>query len=334
MRARRRRGGKDAAPGTPSAVPCVICMSDCITRFDHCKVCKDTFVHAECVLPWVVRRGTCPTCRGWLIEVGKGEEEQVGEEERYDDGDHHPTDLEPPPWWRDWVLLKTVFLWPWMFFAVDVSMTFNLFLWSRVSDDSAPMVISMLCLMLAASCFSHMIVFVRSLTALQRDDLRSQYLASVLSGSGEAEGESEGAAEGESEGAAEGESEGAAEGESEGESENVASFVPTMLTIRLRQMCVLLCALLPSLGFMLAYPADADPLVFLMLSYGVLFWMSILAALGTRPLWRLNYLCTTLVFSSLMMVSKGTEAGRLSVAFAMTVFSSLLCTMMTIVTVF
>lgn len=78
------------APLSPSGSSvCLICLNDdAPVEPIPCASCRESFVHAECLVPWLLRGGTCPTCRAQLIRGGAEEEEEVvGDDEQRERGD-------------------------------------------------------------------------------------------------------------------------------------------------------------------------------------------------------------------------------------------------------
>jgi hypothetical protein len=65
-----RNGGspseaKESAPRT-----CIICLQEDSAEFVkrvECRICRETYAHDACLLPWLLRSGTCPTCRAVLV---------------------------------------------------------------------------------------------------------------------------------------------------------------------------------------------------------------------------------------------------------------------------
>jgi len=54
-----------------------------------CRICKQSRVHVDCLLPWLLRGGSCPTCRTPLIRQGivpEGEAEESDQADIEDDG--------------------------------------------------------------------------------------------------------------------------------------------------------------------------------------------------------------------------------------------------------
>ena len=60
-------------------VLCVVCLDDGPGAAKiPCHNCKNKFAHAECLLPWIIKTGSCPTCRTYIVarEAPQDEEHQ------------------------------------------------------------------------------------------------------------------------------------------------------------------------------------------------------------------------------------------------------------------
>lgn len=54
---------------------CIICLQEDSAEFVkrvECRTCRETYAHDACLLPWLLRSGTCPTCRAVLVGGGGG----------------------------------------------------------------------------------------------------------------------------------------------------------------------------------------------------------------------------------------------------------------------
>jgi len=98
----------DGAGSDPESVVCVICLSsgrlgsgDEDFRVVHpllsprridCPHCTSTFVHDSCLLRWLLRAGTCPTCRTVLCRIPSDSAEERFAQSEEDDGSGNDDD--------------------------------------------------------------------------------------------------------------------------------------------------------------------------------------------------------------------------------------------------
>jgi hypothetical protein len=98
----------DSDSGADPCLICVICLdsSGNVTKMP-CGQCRDKFVHADCLLPWILRNGSCPTCRGSLVACNHDvtTETRVGSME----------------------LARTPYIWPWIMLIINVTASFGIF---------------------------------------------------------------------------------------------------------------------------------------------------------------------------------------------------------------
>lgn len=98
----------DADLSTDPCLICVICLdsSGNVVKMP-CGQCIDKFVHADCLLPWILRNGSCPTCRASLVTCNHGvtAETRIGSME----------------------IAHTPYIWPWIMLVINVSASFSIF---------------------------------------------------------------------------------------------------------------------------------------------------------------------------------------------------------------
>lgn len=89
----------------PSCLACVICLdsSGNVVKMP-CGQCREKFVHADCLLPWLLRNGTCPTCRASLVTCNH-EKIRIGSME----------------------IARTPYIWPWIMLISSISTSFSVF---------------------------------------------------------------------------------------------------------------------------------------------------------------------------------------------------------------
>lgn len=97
--------GDDQPPPTSR---CIICHEeDPEPPPIPCPRCKDTRAHAQCLLPWIIARGSCPTCRTWLLrEAGPLTNEDNEEQQEQQEEDEEEEQQE------ETVRERRLYLWP------------------------------------------------------------------------------------------------------------------------------------------------------------------------------------------------------------------------------